>query len=262
MKLAISKDELKKIMVSLPVYPQGKIQEVGYLSSVFSDKDMMVEVSDNKLTILLPTDGEDRNLLISYTAHASGGSMYGVAALLLHDGKLSAWNPPLQNWFVKASCSEITLVSNGISLSSIISKEKNAFWTAIKSDKLPDSKGDKAACRLKSIARLIPKGATLKFLGRKSKKESEAVELWLPQGFAKQFTTAHEAILWAVTLSHRWGEQRQEMAGMRVEVMTFSPEEGGSIYPIVYDYLTERMSAINEILAADRGYKPIAINSL
>ena len=105
----------------------------------------------------------------------------------------------------------------------------------------------------------MPKGSSIIFNGRASKKDNEEVEIRFSRTTLEKISTKHNIQLFDVTFGPRWGV-RYFSDPYATRKKSFKPDESGSIYPQVLKEVGDFLSEVEEALKKDKGYKPETYN--
>ena len=101
----------------------------------------------------------------------------------------------------------------------------------------------------------MPKGSSIIFGGRASKKDNEEVEIRFSRTTLEKISTKHNIQLFDVTFGPRWGV-RYFSDPYATRKKFFKPDGSGSIYPQVLKEVGDFLSEMREVLKEDKGYKP------
>ena len=105
----------------------------------------------------------------------------------------------------------------------------------------------------------MPKGSSIIFNGRVSKKDNEEVEIRFFRTTLEKISAKHNIQLLDAIFCLNWGiGYSSDPYATRKK--SFKPDESGSIYPQVLKEVGDFLSEVEEALKKDKGYKPETYN--
>ena len=97
----------------------------------------------------------------------------------------------------------------------------------------------------------MPKGSSIIFNGRASKKDNEEVEIGFSIATLKKISTKHNIQLFGLNRGIGYFSDPPT-----TRKKFFKPDGSGSIYPQVLKEVGDFLSEMREVLKEDKGYKP------
>ena len=105
----------------------------------------------------------------------------------------------------------------------------------------------------------MPKGSSIIFNGRVSKKDNEEVEIGFSRTTLEKISAKHNIQLFDAIFGLNWGV-RYSSDPPTTRKKFFKPDGSGSIYPQVLKEVGDFLSEVEEALKKDKGYKPKRYN--